>query len=225
MSRTDPTAVIDALDEADRDELLAGSRLIEGRRGAELLREGDLGDVVLLLVSGRVKIVTLAATGQEAVLDVRGPGDLIGEAALRPGAARGASVVALEPVRALAIRAEAFGVVAHRSPTLAGWLLTTVARRVRAAERRQTSLHLTAANGRAADRLLDLAARFGDPGPAGGLEIELPLTRGELASWTGASRESLARALRELRGNGALTIRGRRVTIHDVDELRALAAS
>jgi CRP-like cAMP-binding protein len=64
--------------------------------------------------------------------------------------------------------------------------------------------------------LCDLAARFGSPAP-GGLEIMLPVSQDFLASMAGATRESVNRAIRELRRSGAVRIEdGRYVWIEAV---------
>jgi len=64
---------------------------------------------------------------------------------------------------------------------------------------------------RLAARLDDLAARFGRPVP-GGRCLELPLTQEHLAGLTGATRESVNRALGELAAAGRVErARGRYV--------------
>jgi CRP-like cAMP-binding protein len=71
--------------------------------------------------------------------------------------------------------------------------------------RRTTWLACSVAWDRIADRLAtrldDLAVRFGRPVP-GGRSLELPLTQEHLAGLTGATRESVNRALAELAAAG-----------------------
>src|SRR5690349_1252809 len=71
--------------------------------GSALFREREPGDCVLVLLSGRVKLVTLTRDGDEIVLGVRQPGDLIGEMSALDGADRTATAIALEPVEAQTI--------------------------------------------------------------------------------------------------------------------------
>lgn len=66
------------------------------RRGQFLLRQGDRGGFVLALTSGRVQVAALNEDGTQLLQALRGPGDLVGEMAMRDGAARTATVVALD---------------------------------------------------------------------------------------------------------------------------------
>ncbi|MBV8540047.1 MAG: winged helix-turn-helix domain-containing protein [Pseudonocardiales bacterium] len=61
--------------------------------------------------------------------------------------------------------------------------------------------------------------RHGRP-PESGIKITLPLTQDELASWVGASREAVAKALRTLRACGYVRTQRRMVTVVDIEWLR-----
>jgi class 3 adenylate cyclase len=77
------------------------------RRGSLLMREGDRLDHVFVILSGRTKIY-VRENGTELTLAERGPGELVGERAALELSVRSATVVALEPVEALAVSAEDF---------------------------------------------------------------------------------------------------------------------
>jgi CRP-like cAMP-binding protein len=68
--------------------------------GTLLMREGEQAEAVFVILDGWTK-VCLDEDGQERIIAERGPGDLIGEGGTAPGNVRSASVIALEPVRAL----------------------------------------------------------------------------------------------------------------------------
>ena len=73
--------------------------------------------------------------------------------------------------------------------------------------------------GRIAKRLLELAAEHGAP-TDGGTRIELSLSQDELARWTGATRETVSRALRLMRQLGWVATDHRTVTVLDPAALR-----
>jgi class 3 adenylate cyclase len=77
------------------------------RRGSLLMREGDRLDHVFVILSGRTRIY-VRENGTELTLAERGPGELVGERAALELSVRSATVVALEPVEALAVSAEDF---------------------------------------------------------------------------------------------------------------------
>jgi CRP-like cAMP-binding protein len=68
--------------------------------GTPLMREGEQAEEVFVILHGWTK-VCLDEDGVERIITERGPGDLIGEGGTAPGNVRSASVIALEPVRAL----------------------------------------------------------------------------------------------------------------------------
>ncbi len=74
--------------------------------------------------------------------------------------------------------------------------------------------------GRLAARIVELADRYGEPGTEG-IIVELPISQEELASWTGASRASVAQALQVFRELGWIQTERRRLTVTDAAALRA----
>ena len=76
--------------------------------------------------------------------------------------------------------------------------------------------------GRVARRLVELAARCGEPDEHG-VRIAVALSQDELAGWVGASREAVAKALRVLRSRGYVSTGRRAMTVLDIDGLRRRA--
>jgi len=65
-------------------------------RNTVLINEGDVGDALYVLLSGRVKVYSSNEAGREFVIDFHGPGEYVGEMSL-DGAPRSASVMTVEP--------------------------------------------------------------------------------------------------------------------------------
>jgi CRP/FNR family transcriptional regulator, cyclic AMP receptor protein len=99
-------------------------------------------------------------------------------------------------------------------------LLEIVARRFRAATEQRAQLGTLDTMGRLAARILDLAERYGEPGSGGDTIVTLPISREDLATWTGASRAGLADALRRLRELGWVQTDGRRLIVRDTNALQ-----
>jgi CRP-like cAMP-binding protein len=76
---------------------------------------------------------------------------------------------------------------------------------------------------RVAGRLVELAERFGVPREGDAIDVTLPITQEELASWSASSRESTGRALRTLRDLRLIETGRRRLTVLDLDGLRSHA--
>src|SRR5438046_8482260 len=89
-------------------QLLRTVRRRSYHRSEVIFHQGDPGDTLHLVRSGRVKVVLPAETGDEALLAILGPGDCFGELALLDGGPRSASVVAMEPVETLVLGRQDF---------------------------------------------------------------------------------------------------------------------
>jgi CRP-like cAMP-binding protein len=77
--------------------------------------------------------------------------------------------------------------------------------------------------GRLAARIVELAERYGEPSDDG-VTIASPLSREDLAAWTGSSRAGVAHALQTLRELGWVQIQRRQLIVRDLQALRARAA-
>lgn len=183
------------------------------------MHAGQAGNEVMVLISGRVKVTYLTEEGREVVLDFRGPGDLIGEIAVVDGRPRANDVQALDAVEALTVPAADFKTLVAGRPTFANQLLRDVLRRFRDSDRKLVEFGASHAIGRVAARLVELVDRFGTVTSSGHV-IDLPITQEELAGWTGASREAVAKALHTLRASGLIATDRRLITVLDLEGLK-----
>ena len=219
MTEPEPDEFMARLGQADRAALAARGRRRQWPAGASLYLEGESCTTVLIVVSGRVKVFSLTADGEEILLAVRGPGSLLGELSAVDGAPRSASVAALEPVVALVVPIAAFADYLRSHGDAAIVLLQLVTGRLRDADRKRVEAAAFDIPGRVARRLVELAERFGEP-DGQGVRIGVALSQDELAGWVGASREAVAKALRVLRDRGFVTTGRRTMTVLDLDGLR-----
>lgn len=220
----EPGEFLGALTSAEHDRLAQLGQRRQWPAGELLLVEGGRPDSVVFVLSGRTKVVSLTESGAETVLAVRGPGALIGELSALDGQPRGASVAAMEPVAGLVVPLPAFHGFLLANPRLPLLLLRMLAGRLRDADRKRVEFGGYDTRSRVARRLLELAERYGQPGPHG-LRIGMPFTQDDLAGWAGCSREAVGKAMRALRQDGCLATVGRRLVILDPDRLRKEAGT
>ncbi|MDX6744263.1 Crp/Fnr family transcriptional regulator [Actinocorallia sp. A-T 12471] len=203
-----------SLDEPSRLVLLRGGRHRRFRAGEHLCRQGEEPDHVLVIREGWAKVSVTGEDGREVVVAVRGPGDLIGEAGLITGAPRSATVTALHALQALSVPRVRFTAFLHDDPD--GWptLSSTVALRLAQSDHRFAAGGGTHLSGRLAAFLLRQAADNGRRLPDGGVLIP-PLSQSELGSCIDASRETVARALRDWRALGLVETGWRRTILRN----------
>ena len=207
------------LSREDADALLARVRRKSIQRGTEILRAGAAGQEAVLLLSGRVRLVAFGADGREVVLALRGPGELIGEMAALGAGWRTATAVAVDEVEAGFLDADALVSFLHEHPAAAIVMIRMLVRRLTEATRDVVDLATRDSLGRVAKRLVDLSSEHGVP-TADGTGTELSLSQDELARWTGATRETVSRALRLMRQLGWVATDHKTITVLDPDALR-----
>nr|WP_202523898.1 Crp/Fnr family transcriptional regulator [Kitasatospora sp. SID7827] len=199
----------------------AGGRLAFPARQV-LLREHEPSSHVLVLLSGWTKVTSASANGYEALLALRGPGDIVGEAAAVSGRARAATVTALSPTEALAIDAATFARLLDERPALTRQLLALTADRTRDSDRRRVEFAALSVQERLALLLLELLHTHGqDAGEDG--QLSPGLTQSELAGSVGASREAVARLLKGLRERGIVRTGRRGLVVLKPEVLRRMA--
>lgn len=216
-------AFMDRLGPSDRRDLLAEGRRVRLRPGTTGLIEGQVSGQVLLILEGHVRACSTASDGREYLLAVRRPGDLVGELSALDGRPHSATVSAFENVEALAFPASSFRAFLRSHPDAALAVLELITERLRDADRKRAEFGSMDTTARVAARIAELAEEHGQA-IAGGVRIELALSQEELATWVGASREAVSRALRLFRERGWIATQRRGITVLDPDALRARAA-
>ncbi|MBV9311868.1 MAG: Crp/Fnr family transcriptional regulator [Solirubrobacterales bacterium] len=203
----------------DAEALLELARRRRVSRAESILRLGSAGDEVVLVLSGRVRLVAQGAERREVVIALRGPGELIGEMAALGGGRRTASAIAEEEVEAGFLSADQFRGFLRERPDAAMVLIRMLVRRLSEATVDVVDLATQDSVGRIARRLLELSSDHGAPTRVG-RRIELSLTQEELARWTGTTRETVSRALRLMRQVGWVATDHRSITVLDAEALR-----
>lgn len=112
-------------------DILARLRAARLDRGATLIRQGEHGDAMYLVLAGRVAVQVVTAAGVPMVVDTLEPGGVVGEMALLTGQPRTATVVALDPVEVAALSRPDFEALAARHPEALNLFLHRVLPRLR----------------------------------------------------------------------------------------------
>ncbi len=179
-------------------------------RSTVILTEGDLGDSLYAISSGRVKVFIGDQDGREIILKLLGPGDFFGEMSLIDKEPRSASVAAIESTTLKVLSHQAFQECLTRAPRIATTVMQALAKRLRDADRKISTLALMDVYGRVANTLLELAIEND-----GKLIVGEKLSQQEIANMVGASREMVNRILKDLSDRGYISIESKQITIHD----------
>ena len=199
-------------DLSDEDLILIEDLAVEKQvpKGTVVMVEGSIGDSLFTITSGRVKIFMGDEDGREIILKILGPGDFFGEMSMIDRQPRSASVAALEPSTFKVLSHEAFEQCVERAPRIATMVMQALAKRLRDADRKISTLALMDVYGRVANTLLELAINDN-----GKLVVGEKLSQQDIANMVGASREMVNRILKDLSERGYITVESKTITIHD----------
>ena len=110
--------LFEGLSDSELQQLMEDAKPVSLRAGEYLMKQGDPGDAAFVVVNGEFEINK--QSGQSVIkIDVRNPGDVLGEMALLSSSPRSASVVAITDCEVLRISPEAFENLLSTSSTAA----------------------------------------------------------------------------------------------------------
>ena len=206
------------LDTSAADALRASMNLVKLRKGQSLFKEGDDGDHLFVVSSGKVKLGTKSVDGRENLLMILGPGDMFGELSLFDSGPRTATATAVTDSKLLALGQDKVIPWVKEHPEVSLQLLARLASRLRRTNEVVGDLVFSDVPGRVAKALIDLGVKFGDKRTEG-LFVNHDLTQEELAQLVGASRETVNKALADFAQRGWLRLEARSVMILDYERL------
>ncbi|HCT9180913.1 MULTISPECIES: CRP-like cAMP-activated global transcriptional regulator GlxR [Corynebacterium] len=187
-------------------------------RGTTIFEEGEPGDRLYIITSGKIKLARHAPDGRENLLTVMGPSDMFGELSIFDPGPRTSSAVCVTEVTAATMNSEMLKQWVADHPAIAQQLLRVLARRLRRTNANLADLIFTDVPGRVAKTLLQLANRFGMQ-EGGALRVNHDLTQEEIAQLVGASRETVNKALATFAHRGWIRLEGKSVLIVDTEHL------
>ena len=211
-----------ALDDEAAEALKATMTRTEIGRGQVLFSEGDPGDRLYVITSGKVKLGRASGDGRENLLAVLGPGEMFGELSLFDPGPRTMTATAVAETQLFGLKHESLSTILSGRPEVSKSLLAALAQRLRRTNAHLADLVFTDVPGRVAKALLDLSERFGRP-VEGGILVSHDLTQEELAQLVGASRETVNKALADFATRGWLKLEARAVLLQDVERLKRRA--
>jgi CRP/FNR family transcriptional regulator, cyclic AMP receptor protein len=223
MVKQKAPAVLSALSELPEamiSELFAEAVARNLEDGQALFRAGDAGDGCYRLKTGLVNVVVASQLGEERIISLLGPHALVGELAMIDGGPRSASVVAISDCSLLFVSRDKFEKYVEAHPEITGYLVRTLARRLRQADEALAAATFLSVRARLARALLNLAEHVGQATGGNQIELRLKISQGDLAAMAGIARENVSRTMSEWRKRGLVT---RPCDYYCIKDARALA--
>lgn len=216
MTPTDrsATAIFGRL--AQRNRAVGESFTVRSYRAGEAVgTPEEIGNSLFLVAGGRVQLYRNTRDGRRFVVATLGPGSIFGEDSVLGGLEPNASAVALEAGTVWIMPCQRVLELSSREAMFTFGLMQAMGQRVVEAENRLEQMAYSTIAARLAALLLDLAgdARNG----------VVRATHQELADMLGTWRETISKALQDLRRRGLVSSGRRALTLLDREGLRTVA--
>lgn len=202
------------------DQIAVIGRDVHFTRGASIFIEGDPGDGFYVVAAGKVKVFKVSAEGKEQILHIYGPGQPFGEVPVFAGQNFPANALAVENSHLIFFPRQSFIDLISANPSLALNMLAMLSKRLRQFTVQVENLSLKEVPGRLASYLIYLAQEQGDS-----RNLQLPMSKGQLASLLGTIPETLSRIFNKMSAQGYIDVQGSQIVIENSQALQDLAHS
>lgn len=189
-------------------QLIAAGRLEWIPAGHLLIREGNAGEQLFLIISGQVRAFSRNNAGREVIYGTAGAGDVIGEMAL-DGGPRSANVVAVADTEVAIIEREVLREFIRANPDFALELMGRIIRRARVAMNSTRNMALLDTYG----RLVQVLEEIAQPSRPDGTRECAPISQVELAARVGCSHGMISRLVKDLARGGYVDFSRRRIVL------------
>ncbi|CAM3938687.1 Crp/Fnr family transcriptional regulator [Mesobacillus zeae] len=193
------------------EEILKVSKMtrhIQYKKGQMLLHEGEKSDKLFIVRKGQVKVSKFTMNGKEQILYILTSGEFFGELHLfNSDEFNNFSVYAIEDTEICLLTKNDLDYIMKENPEISLKILKAVIKRLAHTENLAQTLATKDPEVRIAHLILEFCQKFGKEKDEGIL-IELPITREEVASYVGVTRERISRKFSKFENLGLISLSG-----------------
>ena len=192
------------------------------KKGELLCREGEKSDTLFIINEGGVKISKLTKDGKEQIVHILTSGDFFGELSLfSNNETYNFDVYAISATKICTLTKQNMDEILMNNPEISLKLLQVITKRLSDTENLAQNLATNDAEIRIAYMLLEFAEKYGVPTNQG-LQVKLPISREEMASYVGVTRETISRKLSIFEELGIISHKGNKmIIINKLDMLKS----
>ena len=204
------------LHEAEITSLAQGTRENRLSKGQMLFQRGDPADGFYVVVHGQIKLAFSSPLGNEKVVDIVGPGQSFGEAVMFMEKSYPVFAEALTDAMVLYISKRVVFAAIERDTAFARKMLAGLSMRLHGLIQDVEAYSLHSGT----QRLIGFLIQQAGMSDSQQVEFELPASKNIIASRLNLTPETLSRILHNLSEAGLITVKGRQITLRNVQQLR-----
>lgn len=191
------------------------------RKKETVFSEGDPSDWFYIVKKGKVKITKISQEGKEIILEVISPMEFFGGIAVVRGFPYPANAVAMEDTEVLKISRKDILSLMDRFPSLMYCMAMNIGDRIKGSHETLKSIALEKVEARIASLLVKLCDKAGETVP-GGIQINMKLTKQDIAEMVGTTVETSIRTMSKLSKAGLVAAKGGNIVVRDLEKLKSL---
>ncbi|MGH6663946.1 MAG: Crp/Fnr family transcriptional regulator [Pseudolabrys sp.] len=210
------------LKQTEIDDILREAHAVHHEKNSVVFQEGDDAVCFFVLLHGHVRAVKTTPGGQQVVVRYVSPGEVFG-VAMAIGLTRyPATALAVDDSVVLAWPTSAWPRLVQKYPVLATNAMQTIGSRLQDAQTRVVEMSTEQVGRRIAHTLLRLVQQAGRK-VEGGIEIDFPISRQDIAEMTGTTLFTVSRILSSWEAQGLIDGGRQRIVVREPGKLSALA--
>ncbi|WP_042835638.1 Crp/Fnr family transcriptional regulator [Thermoanaerobacter ethanolicus] len=191
------------------------------KKGSIIFMEGEKGEAIYFVKSGKVKISKTSSIGKEYIIKIMEKGDVFAESILFVGGEYPATAEAIEDSEVIMLKNQDIENLILKNSEIALSIIKLMAKRLKNVAVIIENLALRDSIGRTASVLLTFAKERGI-NTKEGILLDLNLNRQDLANIVGTSRENVTRILSQMDKEGIIHLDRQKIIIRDVKKLKEM---
>lgn len=187
-------------------------------KGEMLFMEGDDGNSMYIIKSGKVKILNISEDGKEKIFSILSDGEFLGEMSLIDTETRSATAEAMENLETYIIYKSEFLEMLKGNFTIVMKILQALSKRIRTMNKKVEILTFKDVYCRFADALLELSEKYGVVSK-NYITLNIQLTHKDLANMLGITRETMTRLITKFKKDKIIDVEDKKILILDSAKL------
>ena len=214
--------VFSAMDDVELDDVISRATALRIPKGAAVFEQGETAKAFYVLLNGRLKVMKLTPDGQQVVIRFVVPGDIYGIAKALNREDYPATATALVDSVTLAWDMAVWDEFMDRHPAFARNVMRMLGRRIEEAHTKLKEMATQDVEHRVAHAVLRLVSQSGR-NVEGGVLVDFPVTRQEIAEVSGTTMHSVSRVLSAWENAGLVVVGRQKVIVCDLERLSRIA--
>lgn len=207
--------IFNHLEDAQMDEIMVTAHTVSFKKREIIYHSGDKSDALYIVNNGKIKIYHLSESGKEQLVRILLPGDFTGELALFSESNHTAYAEAMVDTKVCMIKRKDLQTFLLKFPSIALKILTEFSTRLEKSETQTTRFATEKVETRISLFLAECLEEEEQNN-----EINLPMSKKDLASYLGTTPETISRGFSDLEAQGIIKqISQRKIAILDLDSL------